>query len=186
MAYPDFIKIRAYSLVIQGTSYEETARKLTKEYGVKITPNTVKNWAEKKDARGGSWKDYRDETRAVAMQTVEAREKNRIISIRDKAATLTEKIYDQLTGDAAPKLSSLDGGTYAFKSLSEFMLKLDQKSQENISIIMVVQIMLEIFSEVPDVKKAIQKHWQLIEKEIRLRILHENPDTVNEQKRIGK
>ncbi len=185
MAYSDSIKIKAYALVIQGTTYEETARVISREFGVKITPNTIKNWAEKKDVHGRSWLDYRNETRAVAMQTVEAREKNRILTIRDKAEILTEKIYDQLTGKAAPKISSMDGGSYAFKSLSEFMLKLDQKSQENVSIVMVVQLMLEIFAKVPDVKKAIQKHWQKIEKEISVRILHENPDDVDAKKMIG-
>jgi len=184
MAYQDFVKIRAYALFLQGITYEETARLLAKEFKIKITPNTIKNWAEKKDSRGGSWIDYRTETRAVAMQTVEVAEQSRIVKIRDKAETLTEKIYDQLTGDAAPKISSMDGGSYAFKSLAEFLLKLDQKTQENMSVVAVIQMVLEIFAEVPDVRKAIQKHWPAIEKEIRIKILHQNPDDNNSQKMV--
>jgi hypothetical protein len=185
MAYPDYIKIRAYALFIQGNTYEETARLLAKEFKVKITPNTIKNWAEKKDSHGGSWIDYRNDTRAVAMQTVEVAETSRIVKIRDKAETLTEKIYDQLTGDAAPKISSMDGGSYAFKSLSEFLLKLDQKTQENMSVVSIIQMVLEIFAEVPEVRKIIQKHWASIEKEIRIRILHQDPEDVNPRKSIG-
>ena len=184
MSYPDSIKIRAYAFVVQGISYEESARKIIKEYGVKISANTIKNWAEKKDIHGRTWKDYRDDTRAVAMQTVNAVEKSRLVKMRDKADTLQEKLYEQLTAKTAPKVGSAEGGMYAWKAVAEFLMKLDQKSQENVSIVMVVQTMLEIFAGVPDVKKAIQKHWQLIEKEIRIRILHENPDDMNSQKSI--
>jgi len=184
MAYQDSVKIRAYALFIQGITYEETARLLAREFSITITPNTIKNWAEKKDSRGGTWIDYRTETRAVAMQTVEVVEKNRMVAIRDKAETLTEKIYEQLTGAAAPKISSMDGGSYAFKSLSEFLLKLDQKTQEDMSVVTIIQMVLEIFAEVPEVSRIIQKHWPAIEKEIRIRILHQNPDDINSQKMV--
>lgn len=186
MAYSDSVKIRAYALFIQGITYEETARLLSKEFKIKITPNTIKNWAEKKDSRGGTWIDYRNDTRAVAMQTVEIAEKSRIVSIRDKVETVTEKIYEQLISDAAPKISSMDGGGYALKSLGEFLIKLDQKAQDNMSVVAIIQMMLEIFVEVPDVKKVILQHWPEIEKEIRVRILHQNPDDVNARKMIGE
>lgn len=187
MAYRDSVKIRAYALFIQGITYEETARLLSREFSIKITPNTIKNWAEKKDSRGGTWIDYRNETRLVARETVEVAEKSRIVAIRDKAETLTEKIYNQLTGEAAPKISSMDGGSYAFKSLAEFLLKLDQKTQENMSVVAVIQMMLEIFAEVPEVKKAIFKYWPAIEKEIRIRILHQSPENIESgQKMIGE
>lgn len=186
MAYQDSIKIRAYALFIQGTSYEETARVLAKDFKIKVTPNTIKNWAEKKDSRGGTWIDYRSDTRAVAMQTVEVAEKSRIVAVRDKAEVLTEKLYNQLVGEAAPKLSSFDGGTYALKSIADFMLKLDQKTQENTSAVAIIQMMLDIFGEVPEVRKVILKHWSAIEKEIRIRILHENPENVKSNpKKIG-
>ena len=184
MAYQDSVKIRAYALFIQGTSYEETARILAKDFKITITPNTIKNWAEKKDSRGGTWIDYRRDTRAVAMQTVEVAEKSRIVSIRDKAQILTEKIYDQLVGEAVPKISSYDGGAYAFKSIADFMLKLDQKTQENTSVVSIIQMMLDIFGEVPDVRKIIVKHWPEIEKEIRIRILHENPEDISARPKI--
>lgn len=187
MAYQDSVKIRAYALFIQGKSYEETARILAKDFQITITPNTIKNWAEKKDSRGGTWIDYRTDTRAVAMQTVEVVEKNRLIKIRDKADTLQEKLYNQLTAENAPKVGSSEGGLYAWKAVAEFLIKLDQKSQEDVSIVAVVQMMLEIFAEVPEVRKVIQKHWPAIEKEIRIRILHENPDDVSvHPKKIGE
>jgi len=187
MAYRDFVKIRAYSIFIQGTTYEETARILSRDFSIKIAPNTIKNWAEKKDSRGCTWIDYRAETRAVAMRTVETVEKNRVVSIRDKVETLTEKMYDQLTGDGAPRVRSMDGGSYALKNLYDFLLKLDQKTQENMSVVAIIQMMIDIFTGVPEVKKAILKHWPEIEKEIRIRILHQSPESIDfSQKKIGE
>ncbi len=185
MAYQDFIKIRAYALFIQGTTYEETARMLAKDFGITITPNTIKNWAEKTDSRGGTWIDYRNETRTVAKQTVEVAEQARVVKIRDKADTLQEKLYEQLTGENAPKVGSAEGGLYAWKAVSEFLIKLDKKSQEDVSIIVVIQIMLEIFAEVPEVRNIIKKHWSHIEKEIRIRILHEDPEKLENRKSIN-
>lgn len=185
MAFRDAIKIRAYALFLQGITYEETARILAKDFKIKITPNTIKNWAEKKDSRGGCWIDYRTETRAVAMQTVEVTEQSRIVSVRDKAAHLSEILYDKLVAEAGPKVSSFDGGSYAYKNLTEFVLKLDQKTQENMSVVAIIQMMLEIFAEVPEVRQVIKKHWPAIEKEIRVRILHQNPDEAAPRKMIG-
>jgi hypothetical protein len=184
MAYQDHIKIRAYTLYINGTSFEETAKTLSKDFKISITANTIKNWSEKKDARGFSWEDYRSEIRTIARQTVETAEKNRLVSIRDKTETLVESLYDRMTGDAAPKLGSFDGGSYAFRSLSEFLLKLDEKTQAGMSEIAIIQMVLDIFSGVPDVAKAINKHWKHIEKEIRIRILQESPENIESQKMI--
>lgn len=184
MAYSDSVKIRAYALFIQGISYEETARILAKDFSITITPNTVKNWAEKKDSRGGSWIDYRDDTRVAARQNVEAVEKTRLVQIRDKADTLQEKLYGQLTAENAPKVGSAEGGMYAWKAVAEFLIKLDQRSQEDVSIVIVVQMMLEIFAEVPEVRNVIKKHWPHIEKEIRIRILHEDPEKIDDKKYI--
>ena len=184
MAYQDHIKIRAYTLYINGTSFEETAKTLSKDFQISITANTIKNWSEKKDNRGFSWEDYRSEIRAIARQTVETAEKNRLVSIRDKTGTLLEGLYNQMTADAAPKLGSYDGGSYAFRSLAEFLLKLDEKAKDGMSEIAIIQMVLDIFSGVPDVGKAINKHWEQIEKEIRIRILHESPENIESQKMI--
>ncbi|MCL2154173.1 MAG: hypothetical protein FWH53_00770 [Leptospirales bacterium] len=184
MSYNDNVKIRAYSLFIQGTSYEEAARLLSKDFAISITPNTIKNWAEKKDKRGFSWADYRSDIRDVARQTVESVEKNRLVEIRDKTRTLVDSFYDQIVDDAALKVSSKDGALYAFKTLADFELKLEEKTKENMSVLVIIQMVLEIFSEVPDVKRVIQKYWKQIEKEIRIRVLHENPDNPDAQKMI--
>ena len=176
MSYSDIIKIRAYALFIQGVSYDETARKLSAEFPQKVSPSTVRKWAEAKDIRGYSWNDYRNDTRVEARHTIEIREKSRLVAIRDKAEILSEKLFKNLTDEAAPKLSSADGGTYAFKAISEFLLKVDEKAGQQIDVIAVIQSVLEIFAAVPSVRDAIQANWGEIEKEIRLRILHENPN----------
>jgi len=184
MSYNDNVKIKAYSLFIQGTSYEETARILSKDFAISVRANTIKNWSEKKDIMGYTWADYRADIRNVARQTVESAEKNRLVAIRDKAQTLAESLYDQLTADAAPKVTSAEGGVYAFKSISDFMLKLDAKTQGNMNVVVVIQMVIDIFGEVPEVKSVILKHWKKIEKEIRVRILHENPDDPDARKMI--
>lgn len=186
MAYSDLIKIRAYALFIQGISYEEIARQITDEFGKKLSAGTVRKWAEAADAKGFTWIDYRQETRVIARQSIEAREQNRLVAVRDKAVFVMDKIYDKLSDDkAAPKISSFDGGAYAFKTIAEFALKLDDKAASQPDIIFVIQTVLDIFAEIPEVRDVIQANWALVEKEIRIRILHENPEKENEAKQLG-
>ena len=176
MAYQDHVKIKAYTLFINGTSFEEIAKTLSKSFKIAITANTIKNWSEKKDRKGLSWADYRTDIREVAKQTIDAQEKNRIVAARDKVDTLTEKLYTRLVEESAMKVSSYDGGMYALRTFLDFGIKLDEKTQGKTDGLAIIQMVLDIFYEVPEVRKSIQKHWKHIEKEIRIRILHENPD----------
>jgi len=184
MSYSDIIKIRAYTLFIQGTSYEETARKISEEFGKKISAGTIRKWAEAKDAKGSSWREYRSETRVVAQRTIESKEKNRLVKIRDKVETIVERLYDNLTDTTVPKVSSYDGGSYALKAMADFLLKLDDKAGKQVDAIVVCQTVIEIFGSIPSIREAIEAHWQELEKEIRIRILHENPNTAQDVKQI--
>jgi len=184
MAYQDHIKIRAYTLFLNGTSFEETAKILSKDFKISISANTIKNWSEKKDGKGLSWVDYRLDIRGSARQIIETKEVNRLAAVRDKTYMLAEKLYEQLISDNAPKLKSPEGGAYAYKTIVEYSLKLCEKTQGGKEIAVIIQMVMDIFSEVPEVRKAIMKHWKHIEKEMRGRILQENPESIEAQKMI--
>ena len=171
MAYSDSVKIRAYSLFLQGYSFEDTAKSLRGEFGVNVSPTTVRNWAEKPGKDGLTWDDQRAKVRAVAHRNVELAERTRIEQMREKAELIQEKLYNQMMGKKAPKVGSFDGGVYAFKALAEFIIKTDEKAKGDVSTLAVVQTMLGIFWEIPEVRKALQRHWPRVEKAIKERIM---------------
>lgn len=184
MAYGDGVKIRAYALFIRGTSFEETARRLCGEFGISISAATVRNWAEEKDASGSSWADYRRELRVSAQRSVEALERNKLLAVRDKAGILQEKLFEQLTSNAALKVGSVEGGLYAWKTVADFFVKMDEKSKGTVNAAAVIQMMLDLFSSIPEVSEAIAAHWQEIEEEIRVRILHEEPNGSDKNRKL--
>jgi hypothetical protein len=175
MAYSDSVKIRAYSLFIQGTAHEEIARILRKEFGITISAGTVRNWAETKDSRGMTWEEQRSAIRSTVQHNIEVSGAARLSEIREKVGTIQEKLYEQLISKKAPKIGSFEGAVYAFRTIADFGVKLDQKASEEINVLVVIQTMLEIFAEVPEIRKVIQKHWKHVENEIKVRIMHEEP-----------
>jgi hypothetical protein len=176
MAYSDDVKIRAYAYFLQGLSYDEIAARLNAEMGISIAPSTIHNWAEKENKFGKTWHDFRAETRVLVRETIEVAERNRLLELRDKATTLQERLYDQLVSETAPKVGSSEGGLYAWKALAEFILRIEQKTYEQVNVVVVIQTLLSILAEVPAVREAIKRNWKHIEREIKLRILHEVPE----------
>jgi hypothetical protein len=175
MAYSDSVKIRAYRLYLQGMPYEETARVLRKEFGISISAGTIRNWAETKDSRGMTWEEQRSAVRSMVQRNIEVSGAARLSEMREKVGTIQEKLYEQLVSKKAPKIGSFEGAVYAFRTIADFGVKLDQKASEEINVLVVIQTMLEIFAEVPEIRKVIQKYWKHVESEIRVRIMHEEP-----------
>lgn len=163
MAYNDSVKLRAYNLFLQSLSYEAIAETIRREFNLnKLSPTTVRNWAEKADAGGGTWIEYRQNVRALMRRNVNEANAGRAAEIQSKAETIQQALFDRITSEEAPKVSSMEGGAYAFKTISEFILALDKKNGSDMSPLLVVQAMLEIFKEIPDVRRAIEKHWKYI------------------------
>ncbi len=169
MSYSDSVKIRAYSMFLQGDSFEAIAKALSQELEKRVSPTTIKNWASKEDSQGKTWHDFRTETRAVATRNVEIAEQSRIESMASKTRTLQDKVYEGLLEDFSIK--SPEGAIYAFKALGEFELKLNKEIRGDKSTVVIIQTMLDLFCEIPEVGNAVNKHFSKIAKLIEERIL---------------
>lgn len=170
MAYNDTIKLRAYSMYLQGSGYEDIARTLRDEYGEKkLKGSTVRAWAEKPDDKGDTWADHRNRVKAVMRRNVEDMATTRIAELKSKTETILESLYMQMT-TKVPKIKSFEGAIYAFKTISEFSLALDDKNRDQIHPLLVVQAMLEVFQEIPEVRRAIKTNWERIYNEIQDRL----------------
>lgn len=166
MAYNDGIKLTAYTLYLQGLTYEEVARKTRSVHKLKtLKGQTVEAWAE-----AGKWEAKRDEVRNQVRKHHEHEAAGLLGELHLKSETILESLYAQLTAASAPKISSYEGAVYAFKGISEFLLALDKRKGESIQPIMVVQTLLEVLQNIPSVRNEIKKNWPKIQKEISARI----------------
>lgn len=171
MAYSDTIKLRAYTLFLQGTAYDEIARNLKDSYHLAtLTGGTVRTWAEKQDNQGETWDDHRIRVRAALQRNADRAAAGNIADLRAKTKTIHQALYDQLIKKKFQKISSFEGAIYAFKTLSEFLIKLDAKERSELNPLIIVQMMLEIFREIPQVRASIEKNWDRIQEGIRLRL----------------
>jgi len=59
---------------------------------------------------------------------------------------------------------------YAFKTISEFTLALESRGNEQMHPLLIVQAMMEVFQEIPEVRRAIKVNWTRIQEEIRTRL----------------
>jgi len=187
MAYNDNVKLRAYTLFLQGQSFEEIARIAKKDFALKsLKGQTVKAWAEAPDHTGFTWEDHRIRVRASLQKNVDRAAAGNIAELRDKTKTIHQALFDQLIKKKSQKISSFEGAIYAFKTLSEFLIKLDAKERSDLNPLIIVQMMLEIFREIPQVRKSIEQNWDRIQEGIRLRLegpekaIEVNPVTVDE------
>ena len=170
MAHSQTVKLQAYTLFLQGNTYESIADDLKENFSLQsLSPTTVRNWAESEDGQGETWHDHRRKVMNMCRHHVEVQTAGKAAAIRQKAETIQEALYDQITGEKAPKATSLEGATYAFKTISEFVLSLE-KASENMAPLAIVQSILEIFRDIPEVNQAIEKHWPVIRDEIKKRM----------------
>lgn len=178
MAHNDKVKLRALALYLQSKNYEDIARILKQEFTLKtLSANSVRRWAEEKDDSGATWEDTRKRIQVIMRQNVEDATADLLTDISMKSKTILGSLYDQMIGETAPGVKSLEGAAYAFKTMAEFIIKLDAHQKAELNPFMIVQVMLEIFSEIPAVKKAIEAHWPKITGEIRTRIAY-NTDRI--------
>ncbi len=80
------------------------------------------------DQAGFTWEDHRIKVRAALQRNVNRAAAGNIAELRDKTKTIHQALYDQLIKKKSQKISSFEGAIYAFKTLSEFLIKLDAKS----------------------------------------------------------
>lgn len=170
MAYKDTVKLRAYTLYLQGLNFEQISSQLKKDFNLpKLRGQTIKSWAEKPDDDGRTWDEHRSRVRESMRQNAEESYRTRYAEIRAKAETISEKLYDQLL-DETVKIKSYEGAIYAFKGISEFVINLSEMEHNSQHPVIIVQAMLEVFREIPAVRKAIKDNWARIAREIQGRL----------------
>lgn len=171
MSHREDVKLRAYTQYLQGLNYERIAAQLKKDFDLpKLRGQTVKTWAEKPDDDGHTWEEHRAKVRASMRQNTDEAYRTRYAEIRAKAETIQEALYDQLTDEKRAKIKSFEGAVYAFKGISEFVISLSEMEHNNQHPVIIVQAMLEVFREIPAVRKAIKDNWERIAREIQARL----------------
>jgi hypothetical protein len=157
-------------MYLQGSGYEDIARSLRHDFGEKkLKGTTVRAWAEKPDDKGDTWEDHRNRVKAVMRRNIEEMAATRLSELKSKTETILESLYTQMT-TKVPKIKSFEGAIYAFKTISEFSLVLDDKNRDQLHPLIVVQAMLEVFQEIPEVRRAIKTNWGRIYNEIQDRL----------------
>lgn len=171
LAHSEEIKLRGLALFLQFKNFEEIARLLKDEYSMpKLSANTVRRWAEAADSAGMTWEDIRKRVVSVMRRNVEEKTADMLAEIKEKSKTIEQRLYDQLVKKSAPKIKSFEGAVYAFKTLAEFNIKLEAHQNASVSPFVIVQTLLEIFNEIPRVRKAIEANWDTITEQVRMRI----------------
>lgn len=174
MAYNDTHKLRAYTLYLQGISYDKIAEQLRSDFSLpRLSGVTIKNWAETADIKGETWEDQRRKVRHILRQNVENVTASRMAELQAKTQTIQDSLYESLVGGKSPEIKSFEGAVYAFKTIAEFNLMLCEKHSNEVSPLLMAQAMLEIFQEIPEVKRAIKANWKKIQEEIKARLLAE-------------
>ncbi len=185
MAYKDTVKLRAYTLFLQGMNYEQIAAKLKDYFNLKtLRGQTIKTWAETTDEDGYSWDDHRSRVRSSMKETTETAYRNRYSEIRIKAETIQEALYNQMIDeDKNLQVKSFEGAVYAYKTIAEFALNLSEMENNRQHPLIVVQTMLEVFQEIPAVRKAIKDNWKQIAGLIQSRLAGEGVMRVEYQEK---
>lgn len=161
--YSDNARVDAYTNFLLGESFEQIAEKLKKNYP-KITSVTIRDWAKREN--------WERKKQLVLNSSIEkandfARASN--VERLRKGTKIEEVLYHKII-DSNLEPKSLEGAAYALTALGKFNQDLELKLTTDSSPLLIVQAMLDIFKDVPQVKKAIEKHWPRIEKSIRLKL----------------
>ena len=162
MAHAQETRMRAYALFLEGQNFEQIGRAMG------ISPVTVSKWAEKPDENGQTWRDHRQRVLQQAAKSIEKRHKTKLLEHQKRAELLYDGLFERLLEDAPP-VKSYEGAIYAFKSLSEFILKAEG-DKEKPAALLVVQTLIDVLCEIPSIDKAIQKNWVTIREKIRERL----------------
>jgi hypothetical protein len=172
MAYDENKKLFAYTLFMQSLNPEEIAEKIKQTFALKkFAANTVRRWAEDTDKNGLTWEDHRNRVLQIARTRVEKSSASKISEIQERNQKIIEILYDTLLTDPKLKGSTKDGVAYAIKTLDEFSLRLEDRKAGELSPIMIIQTMFDIFNSIPEVRGVLKKHWPKITRDINARMM---------------
>jgi hypothetical protein len=156
--YSNLIKDAAFTLDCSGFSPNGIAAKLRERFKVKLTGKTVKEWIDEPD-----WQ-------ARKSQVVVTSEKSLIhgtANMREEVLKGTRRAFERLR-DSIETVDgkTLEGVSYALKSISEFLLKLED-GNFNIEDNALIGILLEVLNEFSEVRAAIEKNWEDIHRRLK-------------------
>lgn len=154
-------KEHAFRVFYETGSISETARQIRKTHP-KISKATIAKWANEKDARGKTWVDRRTEIQAAHHDRVDdqlATDRKEILS---NAQRFRDRLIEQL-----PVLDAktLEGATFAFTSLSKFILEqsgADRDSEQTARD--AVQSLILALKDDAEIGDMLERKWPEIEK----------------------
>lgn len=168
MAYSPIIQLEAENLFLRGMNLNQIVETLKKKYP-KINYATVTKWATKPDKSGKTWEDRKMEIIASARQISHNSAKNRYAIMKEKALIIQEGLEKTLLSKNL-EVKSPEGAIYAWKTLNDFIINIEQKYEYTKTPKEIVMEFLEILNSIPQIKEVLKKHWNLVEDELRRRI----------------
>lgn len=168
MAYNSSVKLEAENLFLRGYNLNQIVEMLKKKYP-KISYSSVLKWSETKDKSGRTWKDIQKEVVEQARAITHTNLTNKYALLKQKAEILKENLEEELLNPEL-KTKSKEGGIYAWKSLNEMILMIEDKYESKKTPKEIVLEFLDILNSVPQIKDVLKKNWNLVEEELKRRI----------------
>ncbi|MBW0432284.1 hypothetical protein HGB47_01500 [Leptospira yasudae] len=168
MAYSENVKHRAYTLFLVGKNAEQIEGLLKTEFP-KISANTIRKWAEKKDSTGKTWFDNRDEVNRITKLQIQ----EKTADIRSKIKTDNELMLHAVRNAFLDEAGSMIGKAkdpvslgYLWKALATNQIQLENEDSGSIDLIRAADTLLDLFMKGPKTKKAINDEWAIHQKNL--------------------
>lgn len=168
--YNEQVKLTAFERYLLGETPEQIATHVRSQTGGKTSPLTIKKWSQTPDEQGKTWQTRREYIQTALRESAEQRSQSILEHHQTRAETIYEALYERLVGENSPEVKTYEGAVYAFKALSEFIIK-TQQSKEQPGALYIVQTLLETLQEHPEINRAIRKHWPALQKKFRERLI---------------
>jgi len=168
MAYSPLIQLEVENLYLRGNNANQIVEILKKKYP-KLKHPTINKWATKPDKWGKTWEDRRKEIISTAREISHNSAKNRYAVMKEKALIIQEGLEKTLLSKNL-EVKSPEGAIYAWKTLNDFILNIEEKYESKKSPKEIVLEFLDILNTVPQIKDTLRKHWNLVEDELKRKI----------------
>jgi len=159
MAYSATVKERAYTLFLMGNNPEQVAD-ILRESHPKMSANTIRAWAESENESGETWFDLRGRVDSAARKRIESQAASERARGKSRASMIAAGLYDQIVKALADmEIKSIEQAVYAFRTMQEAAIKLEDAEMERWHPVNASTVVLEVLEEIPDVKKALRANW---------------------------
>lgn len=159
--YTNTDKEQAFRIYFETGSISETTRRM-KKFLPHISKATVSGWSKEKDGRGLDWLARRQEIQAASNKGLDKQLASDRKEILGNAQAFRERILAQLP---VLEAKTLEGATFAFTSLSKFILEqsgADRDSQQTAREATTALILA--LKDDPEIADILERKWPEIEK----------------------